>query len=92
MPALGLDGPARLAGVFFLPLGHDVVVGLDFEQAFEDQRKALRGRFLEGQNLDVVVVKAQMSAMAFESGLGKVVVKEGVVFELARDRACRDRN
>ena len=38
--ALGLDDPAGLAGIFFLPFGHDVIVGLDFEQALEDQRES----------------------------------------------------
>ena len=79
--ALGLDGPARLAGVFFFPLRHDVIVGFDFEQALEDERKALGGRLLERQNLDVVIVHPQMPAVAFDGGFGEVVVEEGVVFQ-----------
>ena len=69
--ALGLDGPARLAGIFFLPLGDDVVVGLHFEQPLENERKALGGRLFERQDLDVVVVHAQMPAVAFEWDSGR---------------------
>ena len=82
MAAFGLDDPAHFAGVFLFPFGDDVIVRFHFEQAFEDEREALRGRFLERQNLDVVVVHAQMPAVAFERGFGKVVIEEGVVFEL----------
>src|SRR5580704_13668369 len=84
MPALGLYGPPSLARVLFLPLACDVVVGLDFEKAFEKQRKALRGRLLQSQNLEVVVVKSQMSPVAFQHGLREVVVEEGVVIEPRR--------
>ena len=76
MAALGLDGAAHLAGILLFPFGDDVIVRFDFEQSFEDQRKTLRRRFLEGQNLDVVVVDAQMSAMAFDRRFGQVVVEE----------------
>ena len=79
--ALGLDDPAHFAGIFLFPLRHDVIVRFHFEQAFEDERKALGGRLLERQNLDVVIVYAEMSAMAFERGLGKVVIEKGIVFE-----------
>ena len=79
--ALGLDDPAHLAGIFFFPFRDDVIVGFDFEQAFEDERKALGGRFLEGQNLDVVIVHAQMPAMTFERRFGEVVIEKGVVLE-----------
>ena len=82
MAALGLDDPAHLAGIFLFPFRDDVIVRFHFEQAFEDERKALGGRLLERQNLDVVVVHAQMPAMAFEGRFGEVVVEEGVVFEL----------
>ncbi len=81
MAALGLDDPAHLAGIFLFPFRDDVIVGFHFEQAFEDERKALGGRLLERQNLDVVVVHAQMPAMAFDGRFGKVVVEEGVVLE-----------
>ena len=81
MAALGLDDPAHLAGIFLLPFRYDVVVRLDFEQSFEDERKALGGGFLERQNLDVIVVHAQMPAMAFDGRFGQVVVEERVMFQ-----------
>ena len=82
MAALGLDDPAHFAGIFLFPFRDDVIVRFDFEQAFEDEGKALRGRLLECQNLDVVIVHAQMSAVAFERRFGQVVIEEGVVLEL----------
>ena len=76
MAALVLDDPAHLAGIFLFPLGHHVIVGFHFEQPFEDERKALGGRFLERQNLDVVIVHSQISAMAFDERFGEVIVEE----------------
>ena len=64
-----------------LPFGDDVVVGLHFEQAFENERKALGGRLFQRQDLDVVVVHAQMAAMAFEVRFAEVVVEKRVVLE-----------
>jgi len=66
VPALRLNYSPGFARIFFLPFGHNVVVGLDFEQALEDQRKALRGRFFERQNPDVIVVNAEVPSVAFE--------------------------
>lgn len=43
--AFRLDGSPCLAGIFLLPFGDNVVVGFHFEKAFENERKALRGRF-----------------------------------------------
>ena len=76
-----------------------MVVRFDFEQALEDERKALRGRLLERQNLDVVVVHAQVAAMAFEVRFREVVIKKRVVLEPGRvellrievERALQDR-
>src|SRR6267143_1485822 len=82
MPSLGLDDPAHLAGIFLFPFRDDVIVGFHFEQSFEDEREALGGRFLERQNLDVVIVHSQISAMAFDGRFGEVIVEKGVVFEL----------
>jgi len=45
---------------------------------------------LESQNLDVVVVHSQMSAMAFQGRFGKVVIEEGVVLEFREFEVCRD--
>ena len=81
MAAFGLDRAARLAGIFLFPLGYNVIVGLDFEETFEDKRKALGGRLFERQNLDVVIIHSQVPAVAFEVGLAQVIVKEGVVLE-----------
>src|SRR5579859_2144749 len=88
MAALSLDDPAHLAGIFFFPFRHHVIIRFDFEQAFENERKALGGGFLEGQNLDVVIVHAQMPAMTFDGRFGKVVVEKGVVFEFGEIEFC----
>jgi hypothetical protein len=66
VPALGLNHPSRFARIFFLPFGHNVAVGLDFEQALEDKRKALRGGFFESQNPHVIVVETEVPSVAFE--------------------------
>ena len=84
VPALGLNHPSGFARIFFLPFGHNVVVGLDFEQALEDQRKALRGGFFERQNPHVIVVEAEVPSVAFEMGFAEVVIEKGVVFEPGR--------
>ena len=81
MPALGLDRAPRLARILLFPFVNDVIIRFDFEQTLEDQREALGGRLLERQNLDVVVVQAQIPAMAFEMRLAEVVVEKRVVFE-----------
>jgi hypothetical protein len=81
VPALGLNQSPGFVRIFFLPFGHNVVVCLDFEQALEDQRKALRRRFFEGQYPYVIVVNAEMSSVAFEMGFAKVVIEKGVVLE-----------
>ena len=88
--ALGLNDPAHLAGIFLFPLGHDVIVRFHFEQPFKDEWKALRGRFFERQDFDVVVVDAEMAAVAFERGFREVVVEKGVVLELGELRVCQD--
>jgi len=84
VPALGLNHSSGFARIFFLPFGHNVVVGLDFEQAFEDQRKTLRGWFFECQNPDVMVVNAEVPSVAFEMGFAEVVIEKGVVLEPGR--------
>ena len=84
VPALGLYHPPGFARIFFLPFGHNVVVGLDFEQAFEDQRKALRRWFFERQNPHEMVVNAEVPSVAFEMGFAEVVIEKGVVFEPGR--------
>src|SRR6266849_1843815 len=84
VPALGLNHPSGFAQIFFLPFGHNVVVGLDFEQALEDQRKALRGRFFQRQDPHVIVVNAEVPSVAFEMGIAEVVIEKGVVFKPGR--------
>src|SRR5579875_416408 len=79
--ALRLDRLAGLAGVLFLPLGDDVEVALNFEKAFENEWEALRGWLLEGENLHVVVVEAQMPPMTFEVGFAEVVVEKRIMLE-----------
>ena len=80
--AFGLKDPAHFAGVFLLPLGNDVVVRLHFEQAFEDEREALRGRLLQSQNFHEVVVDAEISAVTLHGGFRQVIIEKGIVFEL----------
>src|SRR6266403_4449225 len=81
VPTLGLNHPSGFARIFFRPFGNNVVVGLDFEQTLEDQRKALCRRFFEGQNPHVIVVDAEMPSVAFEMGFAEVVIEKGVVCE-----------
>src|SRR5712664_3043559 len=84
VPALGMNHPSGFARIFSLPFGHNVVVGLDFEQSLEDQRKALRGGFFERQNPHVIVVEAEVPSVAFEMGFAEVVIEKGVMFEPGR--------
>src|SRR6476660_4056406 len=84
VPALGLNHPSGFARIFFLPFGHNVVVGLDFEQALEDQRKALRGWFFERQYPHEIVVNAEVPSVTFEMGFAEVVIEKGVVLEPGR--------
>src|ERR1700730_17925895 len=81
MSALGLNGPPHLSRVFFFPLGHDVVVRMDFQEPFKDQWEALCGGFLKGQDLHVKVVEAKKSAMALKMGFAEVVIQKSVVFQ-----------
>ncbi len=83
MAPLRLNSPARLTGIFLLPFRNNVKVGLDFKQALENEWKALRGRVLQREDFDVIVVESQMPTMAFEMRVTKVVVEEGVVFGLS---------
>src|ERR1700687_2644126 len=89
MAAFGLNRSPHRSRVFLLPLGHDVVVGLDFEQALKNQREALRGWFLQSQNLYVIVVEAKEAAMAFEMGFAEVVVEKCVVFQTGKRKLVR---
>src|SRR6267154_1622640 len=89
VPTLGLNHPSGFARIFFRPFGDNVVVSLDFEQALEDQRKALRRRFFERQNSDVIVVDAEVPSVAFEMGFAEVVIEKGVVFEPGRFNLVR---
>src|ERR1700730_5975575 len=81
MAALGLDGSPHCSRVFLFPLGHDMEVGLDFEQSLKDQREALRGGLFQRQDLDVIIVEAKESAMAFEMGFAEVIVQKSVIFQ-----------
>src|SRR5579883_1037014 len=81
VPAAGMDQAATLIGRLFLPFGHDVIIGFNFEEPLENQREGLGGRFLEGQNLHEMIAQPQMPAMAFEVGLAQVPVKKRIVLE-----------
>src|ERR1700681_3688577 len=89
MAALGLDGSPHRSRVFLFPLGHDMEVGLDFEQSLKDQWKALCGGFLERQHLHVIIVEAKESAMAFEVGFAEVIVQKSVVFQAGERNLLR---
>ena len=79
--ALRLDRLAGFTGIFLLPFGDDVEVRLDFEKALENEREALRRWLFERENLDVVIVKAKMPAMAFEVRFAEIVVEKRIVLE-----------
>ena len=82
MPPLGLNRAARLSGIFSLPFRDNVVVRLDFEQSFENQWESLSRGLFEGEDFDVVIVYAQMSAVTLDMRLRQVIVQEGVVPQL----------
>ena len=73
------DAPG-LAGVFLLPLGHDVVVGRHVEQMLEDEWETLGRRLLQREDFHEIIVHAQMPAMAFEMGFREAVIEKRVVF------------
>src|SRR5580692_1401330 len=81
MAALRLDGSPHCSRVFLFPLGHDMEVGLDFEQSLKDQWEALCGGLLQRQDFDVIIVEPKESAMAFQMGFAEVIVQKGVVFQ-----------
>src|SRR5580704_7679700 len=81
MAALGLNSSPHCSRVFFFPLGHDVVIRLDFEEPLKDQWEALCRGFLKGQDLHIKVVEAKESAMALKMGFAEVVVQKSVVFQ-----------
>src|ERR1700693_3381646 len=89
MAALGLDCSPHCSRVFLFPLGHDMEVGLDFEQSLKDQWEALRGGFLQRQHLHVIVVEAQKAAVAFEMVFTEVVAKKCVVFQTSHSNLLR---
>src|ERR1700685_2916451 len=89
MAALGLDGSPHYSRVYLFPLGHDMEVGLDFEQAFKNQWKALCGGFLERQHLHVIIVEAKESTMAFEMGFAEVIVQKSVIFQTGERNLLR---
>src|SRR5579871_457360 len=79
--AFRLDCLASLTGIFLLPLRDDVEVCLHFEKALENEREGLGRWLFEGENLDVVIVEAEMAAMAFEVRFAEVVVEKRIVLE-----------
>ncbi len=81
MAAAGVNPPARLRRVLPLPFGRYKEVTLDFEELLEEQRETLRRGLFQREHLDVVVVQAQKSTMAFEMRLAEIEVEKGVVFE-----------
>ena len=92
MAALGLDHTAGFAGIFFSPFGYDLIVGLNTQNLFEYEGKALGRRLLKCQDFDVVVVHAQIAAMTFEVRFAQVVIEKGVVLDFAQFNFCGMRN
>ena len=87
--ALRLDDPPSLTGIFPLPFRDDVIVGFNFKKPLEDERKTLRGRLLECEDPDVVIVEPEMPSVAFEMRLAKIIIEKGVVLELSKIALCR---
>src|SRR5438270_14034596 len=81
MAAAGVNASACLRCVLPLPFGRYKEVTLDFEELLEEQRETLRRGLFQGEYLDVVVVQAQKSTMAFEMRFAEIEVEKGVVLE-----------
>jgi hypothetical protein len=57
---------AGLGVVYRMPLGDDVEVCRDVEQAIEDQWPGLAGKLLKREDPEIVVVHAQIATMGFQ--------------------------
>src|SRR5258708_6273991 len=83
VPAPGMDETPAPCRVLLAPLAAKKVVGFHFKKALKDQGKAMRGRFFERKNFDVIVVEPEMSAMTFD-----VRFREEIVEESVASKAC----
>src|SRR5438270_4911049 len=81
MAASRVNPSASLRCVLPLPFGRYKEVTFDFEELLEEQRETLRRGLFQREHLDVVVVQAQKSTMAFEMRLAEIEIEKGVVFE-----------
>ncbi len=52
--------------VYWVPLGNDVEVRRDVEQAIEDQWPGLAGKLLQREDADVIVIHAQVATMGLQ--------------------------
>jgi len=72
--AFSVNYSSTCAGIFFSPFRDNVIVGVNCEQALENQRKAVGGGFFERQNLYVIVIEPEVASMTFKMGLTEVIV------------------
>src|SRR5690349_2594558 len=79
MPTFRLDGAPGSAWFLFVPFGDDMEVRVHIEQTLKQERECVSGGFLEREHLDEVVADTEVPAVAFEMGLGQIVVEERVV-------------
>src|SRR5581483_979557 len=81
VPPTRMNSATRLVGLFLFPLADDEEIGLDLQQLLEDQREALCGWLLQGENLRIEIVHAKKPTMAFEVGFAEVVVEKSILLE-----------
>ena len=74
VPAAGVDQAVSLVGRLLHPLRGHEKVGLDLEKPLEHKREAGGGRLAERENLQVVVVQAEVPPVALDRGFGEIEV------------------
>ncbi len=62
-----------------MPLGDDMEVGWNVEQALQQQGPGLRGQLLQRQDADLVVVHAQIAAMRLQLRIAHLPVEVACV-------------
>src|SRR6266849_8176953 len=75
MPAARRDSLPRPPVVDGPPFGNDVEIGADLKQFLEQERASFTGQLLQRENLDVVVVEAQVPTMCFKLGVAELEVE-----------------
>ena len=79
VPPPALNALLDLAAVNRMPLRANDEAGFDFQELLEDQWKALAGGLFQGENLDEIVVQQQVTTVAFQGAVGKIIVEESVM-------------